>query len=201
MRFRKWKILLIVCLSLSVIGDVVYAGNDTEAARGRIEEFLQRDFNGDACTRDDESLATFNPRLRAAFDEDPGGACVYLNADPLHLINKFRIESVKVDSNRGAAVVTFNEIANINGSLGKRNFKSDVKVVRVKYRLKKVKGKWTVHDPPPMRISAAPILEYYESVVKGEEGLLHRLEITAEQRKVFDANRKICEGLKRLIAK
>jgi hypothetical protein len=170
-----------------------------EAIVKQMDKLLGSELKGLLDARNDVKLVAFDRQLLNKFEGDPGGASVYINADPLFVISTYAISAINVKKKSATVAVIFETLAKTKGiGSDKRVFIPFSAKDRVIYNLLFIKGRWLVYDPPPARVSLKVLLDYYDEQVRSFEDIMSNPVISNEQRKQYEMDRKSLNTLKNL---
>ena len=111
------KIILLTFLLIFIFLSQTFAETDQNLvdATKQIKRFVDLEFNGDGCARDEADLVQYDKAVQTEIKKNQFGACIFLNAEPLIVVGNYDIKSVQIFDNRGIAIVTFRRLAKTQG--------------------------------------------------------------------------------------
>jgi hypothetical protein len=163
--------------------------NKTKAvgAQRAAEQFCQAEFAGIVDIR--QSLVRYSPTrrdLEKAKDPELEGLVISIEADPVFVVDSYRITEVTVGK-RATATILYRRLARSQGEgLPGRELVPDCRNEdSVKLTLQYAKGRWYIIDPPPPRISREVLIEYYQNSVQQMEGWINSPTTSRAQKQAY----------------
>jgi len=197
--FIKKRLLLttVICIIAISQQSFAYTNQDLINATKQINKFVDLEFNGDGCARNDADLVVYDKESQLEIKKNFCGGCIPLNAAPLIVVGSYNLESIHISGNRCTAVVSFRRLAKTIGLSNQRKFVMDfIEKELVEYSLIKSKGRWLVYIPPEFRISKKVITQLYEQWVQFRDLKNNKPDISEAQKNYFKANEEALETLK-----
>jgi len=192
---KIFKILFILICTLINYAVAAELGNQTtstkdDAIRKVVDNYCENDFNGVADTR--TTLVKYsNKRLEIEKKRDPEllGKVIAFEADPIMVVNSYKIQQIVISNNKSVATVAYDRIAKSKGHglPGRKIIPEYVKQEIVEFHLINEKGQWLIIDPPLPRISKRSLMQYYKDYIESMEKWIHTDKSSAGQRHNYEA--------------
>lgn len=191
---KIFKILFILICTLinyavaAELGSQITSTKD-DTIKKVVATYCENDFNGVADIR--TTLVKYsNNRLEVEKKRDPEllGKVIAFEADPIMVVNSYKIQQIVVNNNKAVANVAYDRIAKSKGHglPGRKILSEKVKQEIVELHLINEKGRWLVVDPPLPRISKQALMQYYKGYIESMEKWIHTDKSSAGQRHNYE---------------
>lgn len=199
---RIVKLLISVLFTLLLSPN--YATSGAESMNNEItvklNEFINEELNGSEYTRNKSELVKYSDEENEAMKDNPSGARIYLDLQPIYVVSGYDIKSIKAHNNKATAIVAFKRIAKTKnvGILERIIIPNRMLNEIVKYQLINDGQGWLILDPPWPRISKQSIVNYYESKIERYSKFINNPDTSQYQKKQFNKFKKDLAILKEL---
>lgn len=182
--------------------DDAYFRQVQSSPRRLVEEYCEAEYNGVQDMRLKVAKVT---AARNAPDRSPAlsegrkaGRVIDYSADPLIVVDSYRIKAVSGGEARAEATVVFRRLANCDVT-EKRTYVVDRNARdTVTLSLEYDGSRWWIVDPPLPRVSKWALIEFSERIISSMNGIVKAGKASEGQKKYYEAYRKIVSFLRNL---